>query len=112
MQYMCGTRNTEYTQDFKEIISLTCTIDYRGIFGDNMDKHYCPDTVKRAPRCTYIVKPTIMDHYKDIHLDIDLLLVNKIQILLMRSPNFRFIYFKALLSKYNKYVKNRLQQII
>ena len=50
-----------------------------------------------------------MDHYKDIYLDIDLLFVNKIQVFLMISRNLRFMYFKALIFKYNKYVQDRLQ---
>ena len=53
-----------------------------------------------------------MNDHKDINLDIDLLFVNKIKIILMISRNFRFIYFKALLSKHNEYIQNRLQQII
>ena len=58
-----------------------------------------------------MVKPP-MNHYKDIHLDIDLLFVNKIQVLLMIYWNVRFMYFKTLLSKHNKYIQDRLQQII
>ena len=50
-----------------------------------------------------------MDYYKDIHLDIDLLLVNNIQILLMISWNSRFIYFKTLFSMYNKYIQDKPQ---
>ena len=53
-----------------------------------------------------------MDHYKDIHLDIDILFVNKIQILLMISRNIRFMHFKTLLFKHNLRVQNRLQQIV
>ena len=45
-----------------------------------------------------------MDHYKDIHLDIDLLLVNKTQIHLIISWNLRFMYFNELFLKRNKYV--------
>ena len=77
-----------------------------------MDKRYCPDTMKQALEYTSIVGSNIMDHYKDIHLDIDLFFVNKIQTLLMISRNLRFMHFKALLSKHNKCVQNRLQQIV
>ena len=56
-----------------------------GISGAVMDEHYCPNTVKQALECTFSVPPTIMDHDKDIHLDIDLLFVNKILTLLMIS---------------------------
>ena len=38
--------------------------------------------------------------------------MNKIQILLIISLNVRFMYFKTLLSKHNKYMQNKLQQII
>ena len=75
----------------------------------DMDKHCCPNTLKQALACTSIVHTTIMDPYKDIHLDIDLLFVNKIQIILMISRNLKFIHFKALLSKHNRYVQNRQQ---
>ena len=82
---------------------------YMGINEADMDEHYCHDTVKQAPKCNSIVQPTIMNQYKDIHLDIDLLFVNKIQILLMMSRNLRFMHFKALFSKHNKYMQNRPQ---
>ena len=48
------------------------------------------------------VPPKIMEHYKDIHLDIDLLFVNKIPFLLAKSRDIGFIDYKALLSKHNK----------
>ena len=50
------------------------------------------------------VLPTIMEHYKDIHLDIDLLIVNKILFLLEKSRDIGFIHCKVMLSKYNKKV--------
>ena len=37
------------------------------------------------------VPPKIMEHYKDIHLDIDLLFVNKILFLLVESRDIGFI---------------------
>ena len=52
---------------------------------------------------------TIMEHYKDIHLDIDLLFVNKIPFLLVISRDIGFIHYKALLSKHDKQVQNGLQ---
>ena len=76
----------------------------------DMDEHCFPSTVKQALECTSIVPPTIIDHYKNIHLDIDLLFVNKVQILLMISRNIRFIKFEALLTKHNKYMQNKLLQ--
>ena len=48
------------------------------------------------------VPPTIMEHYRDVHLDIDLLIVNKIQFLLAKSRDIGFIYCKAMLSKHDK----------
>ena len=51
---------------------------YMGISEADMNKHTCPNTVKQALKCTSIVLPTIMDHCKDIHFDIDLLFVNKV----------------------------------
>ena len=77
-----------------------------------MDKHCYPSTVKLALECTFLVLPTIMDHYKDKHLDIDLLCVNKTLIFLIISRNIRFMYFKALLSKHKKSVQKGLKQIV
>ena len=105
-------RNKEYGEHIQFPRDHKFNLYYMGISEADMNKHCCPNTVKRSPECTSIVRSTIMDHYKTIHLDIDLLLMNKIQILLIISQNLRFIYFKALLSKHNKYVQNRLQQII
>ena len=53
-----------------------------------------------------------MNYYKDRHFDIDLLFVNKIQVLLMISQNGRFMYFKTLPSKHNKRLQNGLQKIV
>ena len=50
------------------------------------------------------VPPEIMEHYKNIHLDIDILFVNKIPFLLGKSRNIGFIDCKALLSKHDKQV--------
>ena len=72
-----------------------------GISEADMDKYCYPNTMKQALECTFIVLPTIMDHYKEMHLDIDLLFVDKIQILLIISWNIRFMNFKKLLSKHN-----------
>ena len=83
-----------------------------GINEADMDKYCCPNTVMQALKCTFIVWPTIMDHYKDIYLSINLLFVNTIQILLMIPHNLRFIQFKTLLSNHNKYMQNRLQQFV
>ena len=58
------------------------------------------------------IPPNIMEHYKNIHLDIDLIFVNKIPFLLEKSRDICFIHCKALLTKHDKRVQNRLQSII
>ena len=58
------------------------------------------------------VPPTIMKYYSDIHLDIDILFVNKVPFLLATSRDIGFIHCKALLSKHGKRIQNGLQQII
>ena len=83
-----------------------------GISEADMDKHCYPNTMKQVLEYTFIVMPIIMDHYKGIYMNIDLLFVNKIPILLMISRNTGFMHFKALLSKHNKHVQNGLQQIV
>ena len=50
------------------------------------------------------ITPKIIEHYKDIHLYMDLLFVNKIPFLLTKSKDIGFIYCKALLSKLDKRV--------
>ena len=55
---------------------------------------------------------TIMEHYKNIHLDIDLMFENKIPFLLAISRDVGFIHYKALLSKHDKRVQNGLQQTV
>ena len=44
----------------------------------------------------------IKKHYKNIHLDIDLLFVKKIPLLLAKSRYIGFIHCKALLTNHNK----------
>ena len=53
-----------------------------------------------------------MNCYKNRDLDIDILFLNKTQTFLMLSLNSRCIYFRMLLSRHNKYILNKLQQII
>ena len=99
------------SKEYRELIKFPrdhkFNLYYRYINEADMDKHCCPNAVKRALKRTSIVWPTIMDHYKDINLDIDLLFGNKIHIVLMISRNIGFMHFKALLFKHNKYMKNR-----
>ena len=55
-----------------------------------------------------------MNYYKDRHLnmDIDILFKDKTQMFLMLLLNDRCMYFKTFISKHNKYILNRLQQIV
>ena len=47
------------------------------------------------------VPPTIMEHYRDVHLDIDTLFLNKIPFLLAKSRDIGFIHCKAMFSKHD-----------
>ena len=47
------------------------------------------------------VPPTIMEHYRDIHLVIELLFVNKIPFLSEKSRGIGFIHCKAIISKHD-----------
>ena len=58
------------------------------------------------------VPPTIMEHYRDVHLDIDLLFVKKIPFLLEKLRDIGFIHCKALLTKHDKQVQNGLRSIV
>ena len=102
----------EYGEHIQFLRDHKFNLYYMDINEADMNEHWCPNTVKQALECTSIVLPTIMDQYKDIHLNIDLLSVNKMQILLTISWNLRFMHSKTLLSKHNKNVQNRLQQIV
>ena len=86
---------------------------YMGISEVDMDKYCYPNTVKQALECTSIVVYRLLSRTTTrTYLDIDLLFMNKIPILLMISRNIEFVRLKALLSKHNKRVQNRLQQIV
>ena len=54
----------------------------------------------------------IMEHYKNIHLDIDLLFVNKILFLSVKSRDIGSIHCKALFSTHDKRVQNKLRSIV
>ena len=58
------------------------------------------------------VPPTIMKYYSDIHLDIDILFVNKVPFLLATSRDIGFIHCKALLTKHTQCIQNGLKQIV
>ena len=53
------------------------------------------------------VPPEIMEHYRNIRLDIDLLFVNKTLFLLAESRDIELIYCKTFLTKHDKRVQNR-----
>ena len=53
-----------------------------------------------------------MEHYTNIHLDSDLLCVNKVPFLLAKSRDIRFIHCKAILTKSDKQVQNGLKSIV
>ena len=57
------------------------------------------------------VPPEIMKHYKDIHLDIDILFVDKTPFLLAISRDIEFKHCKAMVSNHSKRVQNGLKQI-
>ena len=58
------------------------------------------------------VQPTILEHYGNLHLDIDVLFVNKIPFLLATSRDIGFIHIKALVSTTGKRIQNGLLQIV
>ena len=58
------------------------------------------------------IPPMIMEYYSDIHLDIDVLFVNKIPFILPTSRDIGFIHCKVMLSKHGKRIRNGLQQIV
>ena len=53
-----------------------------------------------------LVPPTIMEYYINIHLDIDVLFVNKIPFLLATSRNIGLMYCKAMLTNHGKRIRN------
>ena len=52
-----------------------------------------------------------MKHYKEIHLNIDILFMNKTAYLLTISPDIGFIHCKPMTSSVTKRVQNALKQI-
>ena len=55
---------------------------------------------------------SIMEHYRDVHLDKDISFVNKIPFLLTKSRYIGFIHCKAMLSKHDDGVQKGLQAIV
>ena len=58
-----------------------------------------------------LVPPEIMKYYKDIHLDIDILFVNKTAFLLALLRDIGFIHCKPMASSVSKRVQIALKQI-
>ena len=57
------------------------------------------------------VSPRIMKHYKDVHLDIDILFVSKTAFLLAISQDIEFIYSRPISSSVTKQAQNAMKQI-
>ena len=58
------------------------------------------------------VPPTIMEYYSNIHLDIDVMFVNKIPFLLATLRDIGFIHCKSMDSSNGKRIQNGLLQIV
>ena len=58
------------------------------------------------------VPPKIMEHYKFVHLDLDVLFVNGVAFLLAKSREIGFIHCKQILIKLDKQVMNGLKSIV
>ena len=56
-----------------------------------------------------LVPPVIMKHYKDVHLDIDILFVNKTSFLLAISRDIKFIHCRPMSSSVTKQVHNTMK---
>ena len=57
------------------------------------------------------VPPAIMKHYKDTHLDIDILFVNKTAFLVAISQDIRCIHCRPMSSSVTKQIQNVMKQI-
>lgn len=58
------------------------------------------------------VPDEILKHYKDIHLDMDLMFVNGVAFFLATSRDIGFIHCQAVLSKHNQRVQDALRTIV
>ena len=88
---------------------------YGYIRGVTMGRFKHPCKGRKMDRTTEdiaaLVPPEIMKYYKDIHLVIDILFVNKTVFLLAISRDIRLIYCKLMASNHNKRVQNGPKQI-
>ena len=57
------------------------------------------------------VPPRIMNHYKNVHLDIDILFVNKTTFILAISRDIGFTHCRPMSSSVTKRVQNTMKQI-
>ena len=57
------------------------------------------------------VQLSIIEHYRDAHLNIDILFVNKISFRLAKSRDIGFIHCKAMLSKHDNKVRKGFHAI-
>ena len=58
------------------------------------------------------VPSSVLENYKNIHLDIDLLFVNEVAFFLATSRHVGFIHCRAVLLKHDKRVANALQETV
>ena len=57
-----------------------------------------------------LVPSSVLENYKNIHLNIDLLFVNEVAFFLATLRHVGFIHCRAVLSKHDKWVANALQE--
>ena len=58
------------------------------------------------------VPSNILQHYGNIHLDMDIMFINKVAFFLATSRDLGFIHCRPVLSKHNKRVQNALKHIV
>ena len=59
-----------------------------------------------------LVTSSLLENYKNIHLDIDLFFINDVAFFLATSRHVGFIHCQAVLSKHDKRVANALRDIV
>ena len=58
------------------------------------------------------VPPEILQYYKNVHIDMDIMFVNGTAFFTSTSRDIKFIHCRAILSKHNQRVQDALQTII
>ena len=61
---------------------------------------------------TALVPPKIMEHYSNVHCELDILFGNNVAFLLAKSRDIQFIHCKTTLTKSDRRVKNGLKSIL